>query len=90
MKLSKYQKDAAERIFWTAAEAVVAVAAVHAVDLPVELVPVATAGLAALKSWIAKRVGDPSSAGIPLWVEDAVKAAATDAANKAVKKAENK
>lgn len=57
--------DAVERVFWTAAEAVVA-AAVVAVTPHVgpEWLPVFTAAAAAVKVVIAKHVGSPSSAAI--------------------------
>lgn len=63
-KLSTWGKDAAERVFWTAAEAGLAAVPVATLDLdPIYMVPI-TAGLAWLKAIVAKHVGDSDSAAV--------------------------
>lgn len=63
--------DIAERVLWTAAEAAVAVLAIHTADLDPMWVAPAAALLAALKGFIAKHIGDDSAA-LPLWARQAV------------------
>lgn len=84
--MTKYQKDLLERIVWTAVEAVLAVLAVHVTDAPIEWVPVLTAALAAAKGWVAKKIGDPTTAQLPLWVEKAVHDAATEVSKQVLDK----
>lgn len=75
----KFVTDAVERVAWTAIEAGLAALAVHVSDAPTELIPLLTAGLALLKSIVARHVGDTTSAQIPLWVTQAVEAASAEA-----------
>lgn len=63
--------DVAERVMWTAIEAVIAVLAVHTADLDPMWVAPATAGLALIKGLIAKHIGEPS-ASLPLWAVEAI------------------
>lgn len=59
----KFLKDLAERVGFSAAYAATSVLVVELGDLPYEWAPVVVAALAALKGVLAKRVGDPESAG---------------------------
>lgn len=60
--MKKYLKDLAERMFWTGAEAAVAVISVDTADIPKTwVIPIAIA-LAAIKGVIAKHVGNGDSA----------------------------
>lgn len=60
--MSKYWKDALERIGWTGAAAVVSAAGVHITDLPEVWIPIATVVLTTVKTLIAKQIGDPTTA----------------------------
>ena len=60
--MSKYWKDALERIGWTAAAAVVSATGVHITELPEVWIPIATVALTTLKTLIAKQIGDPNTA----------------------------
>lgn len=51
-------RDIASRAGWTLAQAIVSGITVTAFDLPVQLIPVFAAGLSALKSYIATKVGN--------------------------------
>lgn len=62
--MSNFSKDWAERVFWTAVQAVVAVVAVEVTNLDYVWVPVATAALAAVKGFVAKQVGNPETAAL--------------------------
>lgn len=84
---NKYVKDAAERIIWTAVQASVAVAAVYVAGLPEVWIAPAAAVVAAIKTIAAQRIGDKSSAAIPLWVEMAVAEVAAEATEAVAKKA---
>ena len=69
--ISKYQSDLLERVLWTAAQAAVAVLAIHAIDLdPLWAVPAASL-LAVVKGLIAKRIG-ANDAALPLWAEQGI------------------
>lgn len=61
---TKWAKDVAERVAWTAAEVVLSYVVVSSIGLPEWAVMPATAGLAWLKGVVAKHVGDPTSAAI--------------------------
>ena len=79
MKISKYQSDLLERVFWTAAQAAVAVFAIHAASIdPLWAVPVAST-LAVVKGLIAKRIGE-NNAALPLWAQQGI----TDATERAI------
>jgi hypothetical protein len=58
----KFYVDAAERVFWTVAEAALAAIPVTAFDLPLWALPPIAAGLAAVKAFVAKHVGNGDSA----------------------------
>jgi hypothetical protein len=60
----KFLVDLAERVGWTAAEAAISVAIVAMTPLQDWWVAPLTAGLSLVKGWIAKHVGDPSSAAL--------------------------
>jgi hypothetical protein len=60
--MSKFGKDWLERVSWTAAQAAVGVLAVEVGGLDVWWAVGAATALAALKGWVAKRVGNPESA----------------------------
>lgn len=60
--MSKYWKDALERIGWTAVAAVVSATGVHITELPEVWIPIATVALTTLKTLIAKQIGDPNTA----------------------------
>lgn len=55
--------DVLEHTGWTAAQAALTVLPIAGFGLPVELLPVGMAVLAAVKGWIARRVADPDTAG---------------------------
>ncbi len=61
---TKYVKDLAERVFWTAAEAAVAYVSVDQLNIPKVWVPVVATGLAFVKGIIAKHIGDSNTAAI--------------------------
>lgn len=63
---SKWVRDVAERVAWTAAQGALGVVTVEAFDLPVAWVPVVAALLAYAKGVVARRVGDPNSASTVL------------------------
>lgn len=60
--MSKFWKDALERIAWTAVAAALAAAGVYITELPEVWVPIATVALTTLKTLVAKQVGDPNKA----------------------------
>ena len=61
---TKWAKDVAERVAWTAAQVALSAVVVTSIGLPEwALVPVA-AGLAWVKGVVARHVGDPTSAAI--------------------------
>lgn len=64
MLSKKFMIDAAERIGWTAASAAVSAAAVYTSKLPSEWIPIGTVLLTTLKTLIASRIGDKSSAAL--------------------------
>lgn len=60
--MTKYLKDLLERMFWTGAEAAVAIVSVDSLDIPKTwVIPIAIV-LAMVKGVIAKHVGDDDSA----------------------------
>jgi hypothetical protein len=63
IRFRRWLKDAAERVIWTGAQVVVASVSVEALGLPEWAIVPATIGLAALKSLVARKVGDDDSAG---------------------------
>ena len=60
--MPKFWKDLLERIFWTAAEAGVGVAVVANTDTPTAYAAVIASGLALVKGFIAKQIGNKESA----------------------------
>lgn len=60
----KFLLDLAERVFWTAVQAVVALLLVVVAEWDYEWVPVLTAGLSVLKGVVARHTGDPESAAL--------------------------
>ena len=63
-KSKKFWLDWSERVIWTAAQAGLGLFTVEMLDLPLEVVPVAAAMLAALKGFVAKQVGNRDSASL--------------------------
>lgn len=59
---STFLKDWAERVFWTGAQAVIAAVSFEQFDLPLWSLPIIAAGLAAVKGFVAKQIGDRDSA----------------------------
>lgn len=57
---SKY-RDLGSRAAWTAAQAVLSVVTVEALGVPLAWAPIIAAGLSALKSFVATKVGDPDT-----------------------------
>jgi hypothetical protein len=55
-------KDLLERVFWTALQAGLGVITVEQFDIPKAWVPVIAFGLAIIKGFVAKNIGDPDSA----------------------------
>lgn len=64
MRLTKWQKDAAERILWTALAAGISTAGVYVTELPSQWIAVGTVIITVLKTIVATRVGDPNSAAL--------------------------
>lgn len=62
--MSKYLKDLIERVVWTAAQAGVGVLIVANTNTPTAYAAVFAAGLALVKGFVAKKVGNPDSAAI--------------------------
>lgn len=62
-------RDSAERILWTAVEAGLAVVAVDQLGLPTWAILPAAAALAALKTFVASRIGNRESAAMS-WGEN--------------------
>jgi len=60
--MTRFWKDLAERVLWTAAQAVSGILVVELADLPYAWAPFAITGFAMLKNLAAKRVGNPDSA----------------------------
>lgn len=60
--MSKFWKDAVERIGWTAAAAAIPAAAYYVDLLPVQWIPVATVILTVVKTLVAKHFGNPETA----------------------------
>jgi len=60
--MTKFLKDLAERMFWTGAQAALAIVSVDALDIPqTYVIPIAIA-LAFIKGIVAKHVGNSDSA----------------------------
>lgn len=59
-----FNRDAAERVFWTGVEAVLGAIVVVQFGLPEWAIVPATMALAALKVFVARHVGDPKSAAL--------------------------
>lgn len=57
-------RDALERILWTAAEAGLSAAIVIVAELDLYWAPILATVLAAVKAWVAKRVGGSGDAAI--------------------------
>lgn len=64
MLSKKFVIDASERIGWTAVSALLSAATVYITKLPSEYIPVGTVVLTMLKTLIASRIGDKSSAAL--------------------------
>lgn len=62
MNVPKKYRDLAARAGWTAAQAGLGLVTVEALDLPAAWAPIIAVVLSALKSFIATKVGDPSTA----------------------------
>ena len=62
-------RDALERILWTAVQAGLAIVAVDQLGLPTWAILPAAAALAALKTFVASKVGDRESAAMT-WGEN--------------------
>lgn len=60
--MSKFWKDALERITWTTLAAALAAAGVYITELPEVWVPIGTVVLTTLKTMVAKKIGDPTTA----------------------------
>lgn len=60
--MSKFWKDALERIAWTAVAAVLSATGVYLTELPEVWIPIGTVVLTTLKTMVAKKVGDPNTA----------------------------
>jgi hypothetical protein len=60
--LPKFYRDLGERVFWTAAQAGLAVVSVQALGIPVAYVPLVALVLSAAKGYVARKVGNPDSA----------------------------
>lgn len=60
--MSKFWRDAGERILWTAVAAALSGAAVYLNELPEVWIPVGTVVLTILKTLVAAHVGDPNTA----------------------------
>lgn len=59
-----FRKDLLERVGWTAAQGALATITVASLDIPPAWVPVIAAGLAAVKGFVAKHVGNKDSASL--------------------------
>lgn len=59
---SKFVVDWFERILWTGAQAALAAVSFSEFDLPLWSLPIIAAGLAAVKGFVAKMVGNSDSA----------------------------
>ena len=57
----------AERVLWTAAQAGLGLLTVEVLDVPVAWAPVVATVLAAVKGYVARRVGDPQSPATLPW-----------------------
>jgi hypothetical protein len=60
--MSKFWKDALERVLWTGVAAVLAAAGVYVTELPEVWIPIGTVVLTTLKTLVAKQIGDPTTA----------------------------
>lgn len=60
--MTKFWKDALERISWTALAAAIPAIAYYVDLLPAQWIPLATVGLTVLKVLVAGRVGNPDTA----------------------------
>lgn len=60
-----WRRDALERTAWTALQAALATVTVEGLGLPTWAVAPVAALLAALKTVVARRVGDPGTASLP-------------------------
>jgi hypothetical protein len=58
----KFLKDFAERVSWTAVQAALGLVVVESFDLPLWSVPIAASALAAVKGYVAKKIGNKDSA----------------------------
>jgi hypothetical protein len=59
---STFFKDLLERVFWTALQAGIGVISVDEFDLPTAWIPVIAFGIAIIKGFVAKQIGNPDSA----------------------------
>jgi hypothetical protein len=60
--MTKFWKDAGERILWTAVAAALSAAGVYITELPEVWIPIGTVILTTLKTLVAAHVGDPNTA----------------------------
>lgn len=59
--MTRKYHDLAARVGWTAAQAGLALITVEALDVPLAWAGIIAAGLSALKSFVAGKVGDPNT-----------------------------
>lgn len=67
--MTKFWHDALERITWTALAVGAAYGGTYVTKLPVAWIPIGTIILTLVKTLVAGRIGDKSSAAIPLTKE---------------------
>lgn len=60
--MPKFLVDLLERVGWTAAEAGLAVVTTDSLNVPIAWAPLVAAGLALLKGFVAKHIGNGDSA----------------------------
>lgn len=62
--MSKFWKDALERILWTGVAGGLAASGVYLTELPEVWIPIGTVVLTTLKTLVAKQIGDPTTAAL--------------------------
>lgn len=60
--MPKFRLDLIERVIWTAIQAGLALVTVEALDIPQAYAVIVAAVLATVKGFVARKVGDPTSA----------------------------
>jgi hypothetical protein len=63
----QFRLKLAERVLWTAAQAGLGVLTVEVLDVPVAWAPIVATALAALKGYVARRVGNPQEPATLPW-----------------------